>query len=184
MVAIVLATGVSHLLTGDSIYTLKLRRRGIDLSQTPESAAMATLTVGAVMEPVRGRLSDTTTMLDAATALSRAPQGQLPALDAHGRYRGVVTAHAVADAIADGEHDHQTIASIVELPTPVSIDDHLEHALDTLDGADGATPVLDADHHTLVGWLTHQRVLAALRRPTEASVPPTDHPAPATAAGD
>jgi chloride channel protein, CIC family len=147
---------------------------------------MATVTVGAVMEPVRGRLSDTTTMLDAANALSRAPHGQLPVLDDHGRYRGIVTAHAVADAIADGEHDQQTIASIVELRTPVSIDDRLEHALDTLDGADGAIPVLDADHYSLVGWLTHQRVLAALRRPTEpltpASAPSTDHPVPATAA--
>ncbi len=179
MVAIVLATGISHLLTGDSIYTLKLRRRGIDLSQSPESAAMATITVGTIMEPVRGRLADTTTMLDAANALSRAPHGQLPVLDDHGRYRGIVTAHAVADALADGEHDQQTIAAIVEFPTPVSADDHLEHALDILDDADGAIPVLDADHHSLVGWLTHQRVLVALRRPTEpltpASAPPTDH---------
>jgi len=167
MVAIVLATGISHLLTGDSIYTLKLRRRGIDLSQSPESAAMATITVGAVMEPVRGRLADTTTMLDAANALSRAPHGQLPVLDAHGRYRGIVTAHAVADTIADGEHDQQTIASIVELPTPVSINDRLEQALEILDNADGAIPVLDADRASLVGWLTHQRVLAALRQPAE-----------------
>lgn len=38
--AIVLATGVSHLLSADTIYTLKLRRRGVDLSAPPHAAAM------------------------------------------------------------------------------------------------------------------------------------------------
>ena len=187
MVAIVLATGISHLLSSDSIYTLKLRRRGIDLSQSPESAAMATVKVSMIMEPVRGQLPDTTTMLDAATALSRAPHGQLPVLDSHGRYRGVVTAHAVADALADGEHDQQTIATVVEFPTPVTADDNLERALDVLDDADGAIPVLDADHANLVGWLTHQRVLIALRRPSgppeTAAAPTAPQPVSATRAG-
>ncbi len=41
MSAIVLATGVSHLLSHDSIYTLKLRRRGIDLDARPTQATPA-----------------------------------------------------------------------------------------------------------------------------------------------
>ncbi len=39
MAAVVLATGTSHLLTRDSIYTLKLRRRGIDLDDPAQTAA-------------------------------------------------------------------------------------------------------------------------------------------------
>jgi CIC family chloride channel protein len=35
MLAVVVATGLSHLLSQDSIYTLKLRRRGIDIEQPP-----------------------------------------------------------------------------------------------------------------------------------------------------
>ena len=61
-------------------------------------------------------------------------------MDAHGGYRGVVTAHAVADTLADGGHDQQTIATVVELPTPVIAEDHLDHALDILDDAYGAIP--------------------------------------------
>ena len=38
MAAIVLATGISHRLSGDTIYTLKLRRRGVDLS-APEQTS-------------------------------------------------------------------------------------------------------------------------------------------------
>ncbi|MGI8665318.1 MAG: chloride channel protein [Jatrophihabitans sp.] len=165
MTAIVLATGLSHLLSGDTIYTLKLRRRGVDLTQTAEAIAMAAVTVEHVMEPVRGRLSETVTLVDAITPLSRAPHGQLPVLDAHGRYRGIATARAVADALADGTPDDQALATLVEVPQPVNVGDKLDHALDILENARGAVPVLDVEHAQLVGWLTHQRVLAAVRRP-------------------
>jgi CIC family chloride channel protein len=165
MVAIVLATGLSHLLTGDTIYTLKLRRRGVDLTQSPEELALAAITVEHVMEPIRGHLPDTTTLADAINPLSRAPHGQLPVTDPSGHYRGIATARAVADALADGTSDDQSIATLTELPDTVSVNDKLEHALDTLENAGEALPVLDADHANLVGWLTHQRVLTAVRRP-------------------
>ena len=174
MVAIVLATGVSHLLSDDTIYTLKLRRRGVDLTQSPEALAMAAITVDHVMEPIRGRLNEGSTLAQAIGPLSRAPHGQLPVTDPAGRYRGIATARAVADALADGARDDQTIASIVELPESLSVNDKLEHALDTLENAHGALPVLDAGRANLVGWLTHQRVLAAIRRPDKTVPEPVE----------
>ncbi len=48
MAAIVLATGLSNVLSGDTIYTLKLRRRGVDLAAAPSER----ITVGEVMEPL------------------------------------------------------------------------------------------------------------------------------------
>ncbi|MDE0775019.1 MAG: chloride channel protein, partial [Nocardioides sp.] len=41
MTAIVLAVGVSHLLSHDSIYTAKLRRRGVDLTGHPQLSVHA-----------------------------------------------------------------------------------------------------------------------------------------------
>lgn len=35
MLAVVIATGLSHRLSADSIYTTKLRRRGIDIDRPP-----------------------------------------------------------------------------------------------------------------------------------------------------
>ena len=52
MAAIVLATGISHRLSPDTIYTLKLRRRGVDLSTSPTQHRMQTTTVAEVMTPV------------------------------------------------------------------------------------------------------------------------------------
>jgi len=51
MTAIVLATGLSDLLSPDTIYSLKLRRRGVDLT----APASARITVGEVMEPSPAR---------------------------------------------------------------------------------------------------------------------------------
>jgi len=163
MVAIVLASATSHLLSRDSIYTFKLRRRGVDISISPEAEQVAAITVGQIMEPVGASLRDSAALRDAAGPLSRAPHGQLLVLDSHDRYRGIATAHAVADALADGEHNLATVASVVELPDAVSISDHLTDALNALESTPGAIPVLDDDHSNLVGWLSHQRVLSILR---------------------
>ena len=164
MTAVVLATGVSHLLTGDSIYSLKLRRRGIDLD-APEPSVLDRTSVAVVMEPVAGTLDTTTRLSTAADALVRAPHGQLPVLDGDGRYIGIVTAHAVADALADAEHDDAVVGSLVESPTAVRDSDTVADALPALQSTPGAIPVLDAELR-LVGWLSHQRVLAAVHGPS------------------
>ncbi|MEP9362351.1 chloride channel protein [Nocardioides sp. CN2-186] len=91
MAAIVLATGLSHLVSPDSIYTLKLRRRGIDLSQPAHEAALSTTTVGDVMTPtthpevVDGpALSVDQTVSEALMVLDREDVQRLPVL-AEGR---------------------------------------------------------------------------------------------------
>jgi CIC family chloride channel protein len=164
MSAIVLATGLSHLLSADTIYTLKLRRRGVDIDQPEHAAALATVTVAQVMEPVGDVLVEDLRLIDAAGPLSRSRHGQLAVVDLEGSYRGVLTARALAEALADGEHDEAQVASLTESPPTVSQDDLLDTTLDALEAAYGAVPVLDPIGAGLVGWLTHQRVLAAQRR--------------------
>jgi CIC family chloride channel protein len=164
MAAIALATGVSHLLSADTIYTLKLRRRGVDLDHSPSSAALASILVEAVMEPVMGKLDDDVLMREAGRQLSRVPHGQLPVVDQHGRYRGIVTARAVAEALSDGAHDNTAIATILELPVTVGLTDPLNSALEALETAYGPIPVTDAARENIVGWLAHQDVLTALRK--------------------
>jgi CIC family chloride channel protein len=177
MVAIVLASAISHVLARDSIYTFKLRRRGVDISITPQEERLAAITVEQIMEPVGPSLRESATLREAAGLLSHAPHGQLPVLDAHGRYRGIATAHAVADTLADGEHNRATVASVVELPDTVRISDHLTDALNALESTPGAIPVLDADHANVVGWLSHQRVLGLLHGSSDDAQAITSTPA-------
>ncbi|GGU96572.1 hypothetical protein GCM10010211_74920 [Streptomyces albospinus] len=174
MTAIVLATGVSRALSRDTIYSLKLRRRGIDLDHTPTSAPLAGITASAVMEPVPEPLSGTTPLAEALDALARSPHGVLPVLGADGAYLGTATARSVAETLADGAHDATTVAAITHLPKPVIAATELSETLDALVTAEGAgLPVLDDSRTRLLGRITHQAVLTALHHG------PTAEPQPA-----
>ncbi len=167
MTAIVLATGISRVLTRDTIYTLKLRRRGIDLDHTPPTAPLAGIPVGTAMEPVPETLDETMPLAKAADALARSPHGVLPVIATDGTYLGAATARTAAETLADGDHDTTTIAAITHLPAPITIGSDLSTALDALVSADGAgLPVLDDSRTRLLGWITHQTVLTALHHST------------------
>jgi CIC family chloride channel protein len=184
MAAIVLATLAGRALSTDTIYTLKLRRRGIDLDQAPGEMRLAGRTVGTVMEPPPEPLAAATPLAEAALALARAPHGILPVAAADGAYLGTATARSAAETLADGAHDGADVAAIVHLPVPLTADTDLGTALDALVTADGAgLPVLDPAHRHPTGWITHQGILRALHA-TAASVPasgarPSPPPSPA-----
>lgn len=167
MAAIVLATGVSHLLSKDTIYTLKLRRRGVDLDTDPASASLAGITARDVMDPSVAPLDADVTLLAASSRLAVAEHGQLPVV-AGGRFLGVATAHAVTDALADeeqaGGREEVAVGKVAERVTAIRDDDPLHAVLPALDrSAARALPVVDRDG-AVVGWLTHQGVLSALSR--------------------
>lgn len=98
MAAIALAAGASRLPTGDTIYTLKLHRRGVDLGleRQPTGAAPRRRCDAAPAHSARGRHP-----LDATVArLSAAPGGALPVIDPTGTLRA-------GTADADGQPSRQ-----------------------------------------------------------------------------
>jgi CIC family chloride channel protein len=184
MAAIVLAAGVSHLLSADTIYTLKLRRRGIDIDHDPTASALESTTAGQVMQHADATaLPAETTLAEAALLIGRMDHGQLPVVDGAGAYRGVVTARAVADVLAAPGHETATVASVIGYPPAVRAADTLQRTLDALAAAEGPIPVLDADRSRLVGWLSHQQVLRALQ-PANTAVAVPEAQAPTDTARD
>jgi CIC family chloride channel protein len=177
MAAIVLATTASHLLTGDSIYTLKLRRRGVDLTQRLSGRELETTKVAQVLTPVGPTLLGDLHLIDAVDKLADAPHGQLPVVDDRGAYLGVLTARTAAETLADGGHDTTSVTSVVEQPLSVNVGQNLESCLDALESShSSAVPVLDDTSDNIVGWLTAQQVLLALRTDPPR---PRNSPAPA-----
>ncbi|MFG2432021.1 chloride channel protein [Streptomyces sp. NPDC048590] len=164
MLAIVLATATSRLLTRDTIYTLKLRRRGIDLDGPAPGARLGAQPVSSVMEPLPAPLRATVRLGDAAALLSLSGHGALPVVGADDAYLGVVTARAVAEAMAEQPDAAPTAAGdLVEQPPRISSDEQLAAALHTLVAAPGTgLPVLAPDRNRPVGWLSHQSALRAL----------------------
>ncbi|WP_460344425.1 chloride channel protein [Actinoallomurus acanthiterrae] len=172
MLAIVVATLISRLLSGDTIYTLKLRRRGIDLDDHGDVNPLAVRPVADIMEPVPSPITHTTPLPEAARRLALSDHGILPVTGPDGTYRGTVTARAAAEALTDSDQAPQTIGDLAELPTPVTADLPLADALHILVTASGTgLPVLDDTRTSLVGWITHQTVLSALRPSVSAPLP-------------
>jgi CIC family chloride channel protein len=164
MLAIVLATSISRVISGDTIYTLKLRRRGVHLDPTPPVNPLATTPVADVMEPVPDPLPDITPLTRAAHLLALSEHGVLPVTDTTGAYRGTVSARAAAQALTDGAEVPGTIGDLAELPAPVTAEQPIAEALHLLVTAQGTgLPVLDETKTALIGWITHQTVLTALR---------------------
>jgi CIC family chloride channel protein len=167
MTAIVLATLVSRALSTDTVYTLKLRRRGIDLDHQPPSDVLAGLTVAQVMEPLPAPLDGASPLAEAASALARSAHGVLPVVASDGTYLGVASARAAAETLADGAHDGTPVREVAHLPRAVRVDTGLADVLEALVGAQGAgLPVLDAGCGRLAGWITHQAVLGAMHQAT------------------
>ncbi|MFE1776655.1 chloride channel protein [Streptomyces sp. NPDC059008] len=170
MLAIVLATLTSRLLSHDTIYTLKLRRRGIDLNAPAPGPKLGTQTVESVMEQLPTPLAAATPLLEAGDLLRLSDHGALPVVDAEGRYLGTITARAVAEALSerpDGDIEPPALAGdLAESAPPVTVDMPLSTALHVLVAAPGTgLPVLGPDKHRLLGWLTHQSALRALHAP-------------------
>ncbi|KRE58873.1 chloride channel protein [Phycicoccus sp. Soil748] len=164
MAAIVLATGVSHLISPDTIYTLKLRRRGVALGR-PEAIAPSqpSLQVRDVMDPVPQPVSEDEALVDVTTALAASRFGVLPVLAQNGDYLGVVTARGVSDALADGRHDAAAASLATEVPTVIRDSDTLAAAADALSRDDtNALPVVTAEG-AVVGWLDYRALFNARR---------------------
>ncbi|WP_035843738.1 chloride channel protein [Kitasatospora azatica] len=175
MTAIVLATLTSRALSRDTIYSLKLRRRGIDLDAPTPGTPFAGLTVATVMEPLPDTVDETMPLAKAVDVLAASPHGVLPVLTEDGNYLGTATARRAAEALAAGTADTSTVVAITHRPALITADSDLSTALEALVDTDGAgLPVLDPTHTHLTGWITHQSLLAALHRPTPPHTPPAD----------
>lgn len=166
MAAVALATGVSHLVSPRTIYTLKLLRRGIDVDADPEPDLLRTLHVGVTMQPAPPAVAATADLNAVIAELDRSDYGAAPVLGANG-YLGVVTA-ADIDAI----DDPSATAGELCLPVPsLHPTDTLHDAMPLLHEYRAGVAVVSADGTDVVGWLDHHDVLAAYARARRCMTP-------------
>ncbi|MGH6657558.1 MAG: CBS domain-containing protein, partial [Actinocrinis sp.] len=173
MAAIAVAAGVSKLISRDTIYTLKLRRRGIDLDAAAPAALLPGRSLPDVMEPPPAPMLADTPLEKVEQLLADAAHGALPVAESDGAYLGTVTARAAAEALADRQPATTQVRHLAGHGREVTVDTPLREALGALVAADSAgIAVLTADRTRLAGWITHQSLLAALHA-THAN--PSDH---------
>jgi CIC family chloride channel protein len=186
MTAIVLAAGVSRLLTGDTIYTRKLRRRGIELAHGPAASPMEHLTVAAAMRPPPDPVPATAGLAELVARFAADPERRdaLPVVDEHGTLRGVASAAEVEQAVRN--RSHPTAADLALVPPVLRPGQTLEEALNQLLQHHGdSLPVLDGEGR-VIGWIGHRdllRAYAAARGHLARAHPPPRPVATATTRG-
>ncbi|NVM99012.1 chloride channel protein [Arthrobacter sp. SDTb3-6] len=165
MFAIVVSAGVSKLLSPDTIYTLKLSRRGVDLTRHPGTELMQATRVDSVMDAGRRSLDGNLSAAQGSHLLLASGRHSLPVTDDAGRLAGVVTLQLLSEALA-GSEDRQgpalsALAEHVATAAPAAtLDSVVDLVLDSPAG--GGLPVVDGG--VLKGWLSQEAVLRLLAR--------------------
>jgi CIC family chloride channel protein len=161
LLAIVIATGVSRLLSKDTIYTLKLRRRGVSVDGGPGGILLHSTLVREVMTDAPAAVSSRLTPAAGARILIDSGKRALPVLHSDGTFIGIVTVAAISDSLGnDDDSSAITLSALIETPVAASPDDTLDGVLDRVLAAsesDGL-PVVDSTGR-LRGWLTLNAVL-------------------------
>lgn len=161
MLAVVLATAVSRKLSHETIYTLKLARRGISLVApgTPR-AVLRGSKVGAVMSAVPPVVHASTPLTELLVELASYSVVLVAAPDQ--TVCGVITSHSVAQAWTEQGMEALTARDLAGTTKSVSIDCSLEQALVELVHDDGTGIGVTNTDGDVVGWLDHRSLLAGL----------------------
>ncbi|MGD9734649.1 MAG: chloride channel protein [Solirubrobacterales bacterium] len=162
MLAVVVATALSRLLSDDTIYTLKLRRRGIDIERPVASVTLEGITIGEAMVEPPPSLAAATPYAEAEAALLRSGRNALPVVEPDGTLLGVVSVRAFE---RDADDPPPRVEALAESVPRLAREEPLAVAADWLAGGEReGLPVLAADGAAIVGWLDHRDVLRAYAR--------------------
>ncbi|MDY6834020.1 MAG: chloride channel protein [Chloroflexota bacterium] len=166
MVAVVASTLVARAISRESIYTMRLVRRGVDIHRQEHADIMRDVTVGEVM--TRGFPSVLPTMLvsDLAEEFRQKEHHGFPVVDEYGQLFGIVTLHDI-ERFIDPRNPNMTVADIATKTPIVAYPDQSVHdAIRQLGGQEvGRIPVVDRDNpKKLLGVLRRYDIIKAYTR--------------------
>ena len=166
MLSTVICTLLAEHLSRDSIYTVKLARRGIRLAMGRDIDVMQGVFVSEAMTPVEelDTVSSTMSVEDLAREFERTRHHGYAVLEENGDLHGVVTHRDLEEAMHRGDVRHLTVGDIATSP-PVTVhpEDPLWAALKKLSVRDvGRLPVVHRQHpRRLLGMVHRQDVIRA-----------------------
>jgi CIC family chloride channel protein len=165
MVACVVSTLMSEVLSRESIYTLKLARRGVDVLGA-EPDLLDTIPAGKAMTTEFEVAQPDLAVRDLLGRCAAWDLTVLPVMDDAQKLLGVVTRWSVEEAMLRGKPDE--VARDLMIPSPVSCseEESLTLALDRLNAHDlAALPVVaETDRERLVGMLRRRDIIDAYQK--------------------
>jgi CIC family chloride channel protein len=165
MLATVTSIIIARAISPESIYTLKLTRRGVHLQEGTDLDVMQTITVGEAMSKKFEVVPNTMTLSDLAQEFERSHHHGFPVVDRDGKLCGVVTIQDLEKYTSKKDLANKTVADIATCDTVVVAyeDEPMWSALRKLGMRDvGRLPVVRRDNESqLVGIIRRKDIIQA-----------------------
>lgn len=168
MVTCIISSQLARQVFPDSIYSLKLVRRGIDLRAGREVNVLKSIRVDTVMSPKVETVPENMRLGSLAEKISKSKFNSFPVLDQTGRLSGIISFADYRDALFD--EDLKDLVVVRDLATQavatVCSDDNLYHAFNLIASEDFAiVPVVSARNPSaLEGVLSRRDIVGAYER--------------------
>ena len=168
MITCIMSSLASGQILTDSIYTLKLARRGVNIRAGKEVNVLRSIPVSEVMNPEVETIPEKVTLGILAEKVSKSKYKSFPVVDQEGRLTGIVTHYDYRDVVFD--ENLKDLVVVKELATSkvvtVSIDDNLYDAMEKITSKDfSLLPVIsDLESRQLLGVLTRRDIISAYNR--------------------
>ncbi len=188
MMAVVIATLVSRSMSRESIYTLKLLRRGVDLDQEDLGDVLRMTTVRDAMTRNFPTVPASLTMNQLIRLFERSGHHGFPVLDDEGQFVGVIAESDLTRQInaAVGEQK-KTAGDIATVNPHVAYPDQtLDRLIETIEESEARVPVVSREdgrqllgvvgRHELISAYRRKAKRAAVPRPRDAGRPPAGSP--------
>ncbi len=168
MLSCILATIFAGMLMKDSIYTLKLARRGVDIREGKEVNILKSMFVKDVMNHHVETIRESSAVVEMADVISKSKYNSFPVLNAVGKLTGILSFNDYSEAMFDEDLKDLVVAKDLasENVTTVSADEDLYTALGKISRKDFSTmPVVSPDDPTeLVGIVTRRDIIGAYEK--------------------
>jgi CIC family chloride channel protein len=168
MAAVIFSMVVAERLHKESIYTLKLTRRGIRLRRGRDVDVMENIMVAEVMRPAPEPIPGNMPLRMVPSLLDKVRMHGLPVIKEDGALCGVVTVQDVEHAVDTDEKnlDLPVTKFCSQHPIVAYPDETLQRALERMSHRDiGRLPVVDRNNPTkLAGWISRADIIRAYER--------------------
>ncbi len=168
MLSCIIGTIAAGQLFRESIYTLKMIRKGIDIRAGKEVNVLRSMHVKEVMNSQVETVPEGLSLVDMAEKISKSKYNSFPVLNAENKLAGIISFNDYSDAIFDDDLKNIVVAKDLASADLVTVtsDDDLYTALEKISRKDFSTlPVVSPnDPNELVGIVTRRDIIGAYEK--------------------
>jgi CIC family chloride channel protein len=165
MITCIISSLAVQWLLKESIYTLKLIRRGVDIREGREVNILKSIKVGDVMNSSVETVQENMGLESFSRMVSKSKYNSFPVIDADGRLTGILSFNDYSDAIFNEDLEDLIIARDIATKKVVTVttENNLFQALERITQKDfSIMPVVSpADQLKLEGVLTRRDIIGA-----------------------